>query len=41
MGRHIKKLKSGILKFDMAKAKQFGQYLMSTSDESLAAKMWL
>lgn len=42
MGRYLKELKSGKLKVDMAKVKQYekldGKYLLSTSDESLSAE---
>ena len=42
MGRYLKELKSGKLKVDMAKVKQYekldGKYLLSTSDDSLAAE---
>lgn len=42
MGRYLKELKSGKLKVDQAKLKQYekldGKYLLSTSDESLSAE---
>jgi transposase len=42
MGRYLKELKSGKLKVDQAKIKQYekldGKYLLSTSDESLSAE---
>jgi len=42
MGRYLKELKSGKLKIDKAKVKQYekldGKYLLSTSDESLSAE---
>jgi len=42
MGRYLKELKSGKLKVDMAKVRQYekldGKYLLSTSDDSLSAK---
>ena len=42
MGRYLKELKSGKLKVDMAKVKQYekldGKYLLSTSDDSLSAE---
>ncbi len=42
MGRYLKELKSGKLKVDMAKVKQYekldGKYLLSTTDDSLSAE---
>lgn len=42
MGKYLKELKSGKLKVDMAKVKQYekldGKYLLSTSDRSLSAE---
>ncbi len=42
MGRYLKELKSGKLKVDKAKVKQYekldGKYLLSTSDESMSAE---